>query len=113
VSPKLSEDECIVALEVLRRFLGDDVKFFRPDDRFGKELAYLGSGLVDDEYQNLSDWFTEKFGLGEEHWEALETVVVTVSDIIGLHAYLVRQIPGRVDLSGFLEGRISVDDEGR
>lgn len=89
----------------MQRFLGKEVCYFRPADRFDNELSYIAKGLEGNAFDCLVDWIIETYDLNQQQLESIDTHLKTVQDLVELLCFLSNQSPGKVDFSSFLRNR--------
>ena len=97
----LSHNEVAAALKTLEDYLGHDIRRMRPSDRFDRELAYLQAEVFDNDLDALWLEISCEFLLNERESELLWSRMSSVQDFVEIHAFLNRQIPGKVDLGSF------------
>lgn len=103
----LPQSEILKALQVIERFLGDEVRYFRPGDRLDAELGYITKGLEGNALDRLGDWIIDTYRLNQRQIESLDAHCNTVQDLVEILCILLNQSPEKADLSLFLRKRES------
>lgn len=96
----LSNEQKIIALQVLKTYLGSDVHKFQPTDRFHVELLYLEEPGFDGNLSYMWSDLAEKFGLSQRQLNQAVAQTQSISDFLRLYSLLSSQKIGSIDLSG-------------